>query len=211
MRRIGASVDSSTLSFSGTKSSTENSTRPTGAPLGSMWAATDHRPRRDDFGRSIAWYSAPEAGRAQRVARELGAVGPLDDQRHRHVLERVGRVVAHHGHELHRLAGPIDAALGVEEGIDRAGQGAAVDAAVGEVERRLGELEPGEFLLGLASVTMTAAASAAPRPRSRPAGKVARPSAPVTALPIGSLPRDSSTTSRLGQRLGAVRASGRRR
>ena len=54
-----------------------------------------------------------------------------------------------------------------------------------------------------ASVTMIEAASAAPRPRSRPAGKVARPSASVTALPIGSLPRDSSTTSCVGQRLGA--------
>src|SRR6185437_9286042 len=64
VRRTVASVDNSTLSFSGTKSSTENSTRPTGAPFGSMRAETDHRPRRDDFGMSIAWYSAPEAGRA---------------------------------------------------------------------------------------------------------------------------------------------------
>ena len=43
---------------------------------------------------------------------------------------------------------------------------------------------------------MTAIASAAPRPFSRPAAKVTRPSAAVTALAIGSLPRDSSTTSR---------------
>ena len=56
---IGSSGVSSTLSFSGTKSSTENSTRPTGAPLGSMWAATDQRPRREDFGRSIVWAMAP--------------------------------------------------------------------------------------------------------------------------------------------------------
>ena len=80
-------------------------------------------------------------------ARELGAVRPLDDQRHRHVGERDGAVVAQHGHELHGLAGAIDAAFGVEEGVDRTGLVAAGDAAVGEVERRLAEFEAGEFLL----------------------------------------------------------------
>ena len=64
VRRIGASDVSSTLSFSGTKSSTENSTLPTGGALGSIWAVTDQRPRREDFGRAIGWWSAPEAGRA---------------------------------------------------------------------------------------------------------------------------------------------------
>ena len=80
-------------------------------------------------------------------ARELGAVRPLDDQRHRHVGERDGGVVAQHGHELHGLAGAIDAAFGVEEGVDRAGLVAAGDAAIGKVERRLGEFEAGELLL----------------------------------------------------------------
>ena len=48
----------------------------------------------------------------------------------------------------------------------------------------------------LASVAIRAVAAAAPRPRIRPAGKFTRPVASVTALPIGSLPRDSSTISR---------------
>ena len=116
---------SSTLSFSGTKSSTENSTLPTGGALGSTWAATVQRPRREDFGRAIGWCSAPPAGEGLAEAGELAAVRPLDDQRHRHVGQRHRRGVAQHGHELHGLAGAVDAALGVEEGIDRAGLVAA--------------------------------------------------------------------------------------
>ena len=42
---------------------------------------------------------------------------------------------------------------------------------------------------------MTATASAAPVPLRRPAANEARPSAPVTTLPIGSLPRDRTVTS----------------
>ena len=63
-RTIGWLDVSSTLSFSGTKSSTENSTLPTGGALGSTWAATDQRPRREDLGRAIGWCSAPPAGSA---------------------------------------------------------------------------------------------------------------------------------------------------
>src|SRR6185369_8378975 len=79
-------------------------------------------------------------------ARELAAVRPLDDQRDRHVGERHRRGVAYHRHELHGLAGSIDAALGVEEGVDRPGLVAAGDAAVGKVEGRLAELEATEIL-----------------------------------------------------------------
>jgi hypothetical protein len=56
--------------------------------------------------------------------------------------------VAQHGHQLHGLAGAVDATLGVEEGVDGPRLVAAGDAAVGQVERRLGEFEAGEFLLG---------------------------------------------------------------
>ena len=63
-RTIGWFDESSTLSFSGTKSSTENSTLPTGGALGSTWAETVQRPRREDFGRATGWCSAPPAGRA---------------------------------------------------------------------------------------------------------------------------------------------------
>ena len=89
------------------------------------------------------------AARRQGLAEagELAAVRALHDQRHRHVGQRHRRGVAQHGHELHRLAGAVDAALGVEEGIDRAGLVAPGHAAVGEVERRLAELEPREILL----------------------------------------------------------------
>ena len=90
------------------------------------------------------------AARRQGLAEagELAAVGALHDQRHRHVGQRHCRGIAQHGHELHRLARAVDAALGVEEGIDRAGLVAAGHAAVGEVERRLAELEPRKILLG---------------------------------------------------------------
>ena len=60
----------------------------------------------------------------------------------------VGCIVAQQRHELHRLAGAVDAALGIEEGVDRAGLRASIDAAIRQVESRLGELEPREFLLG---------------------------------------------------------------
>ncbi len=80
------------------------------------------------------------------VAGELAAVGTLHDEGYGHVAERVGGIVAHERHELHRLARAVDAAFGVEECIDRARLRPTVDAAVGQVESGLGEFEAGELL-----------------------------------------------------------------
>ena len=49
--------------------------------------------------------------------------------------------VAQQRHELHGLAGPVDAALGIEKGIRRAGRGAALDAPVAQIEGRPGQVE----------------------------------------------------------------------
>ena len=72
------------------------------------------------------------AGTLQGVgeAGELAAVGALDDQGDGQVGKRVGCIVAHQRHELHRLTGAIDAALGIEEGVDRAGLRASIDTAI---------------------------------------------------------------------------------
>ena len=55
-------------------------------------------------------------------------------------------VVAQQGDDVGGLAGPVDPALGIDEGVERAGRDAAVDAAVGEVERGAGKVEEGEVI-----------------------------------------------------------------
>ena len=69
------------------------------------------------------------------------AVGALDDQRQRQAGLGLARRVAQQRGDEHRLARAIDAALGVDEGVERARRVAAGDAAVGEVEGRLAEIE----------------------------------------------------------------------
>ena len=70
---------------------------------------------------------------------DLAAVGPqdLDGQGHAGDGRRPG--VAQQGRELNRLAGPVDAAIAVEEGVDLAGQVPAGDAARAEIEGRAGQ------------------------------------------------------------------------
>ncbi len=65
----------------------------------------------------------------------LDAVGPRDDQRHRHAALR-GAGIAHERRQMHCLAGAIDAAVGIGEAVDRARRSAAFDAAVGQIEGR---------------------------------------------------------------------------
>ena len=68
------------------------------------------------------------------------AVGALDDERQRQAgfASRLG--VAQQRRDEHGLAGAIDAALGIEERVERRGRVAAGDAAVGEVEGGWGRL-----------------------------------------------------------------------
>ncbi len=62
------------------------------------------------------------------------AVGTLDDQRQRQTALGLALGVAQQRGDEHRLAGAIDAALGVEERVERARRVASADAAVGEIE-----------------------------------------------------------------------------
>ncbi len=75
------------------------------------------------------------------LALVFDAVGPLDDEGQRQAGFRLALGVAQQRGGEHGLAGAVDAALGVEEGVERARRVAAGDAAVGQVERRLGEAE----------------------------------------------------------------------
>ena len=81
-------------------------------------------------------------------AGEFAAIGPFDDQRHRQAGERRRAIVAQQRHQLNRLARAVDAALGVEKGIDRPRLGTAIDAAVGKVKCRFRQFEACEFLPG---------------------------------------------------------------
>ena len=67
-------------------------------------------------------------------ALRLDAVGPDDDERHRHGARRLGILVAHDGRQVDGFAGLIDAALGEDEGFERARLFAAGDAAIAQVE-----------------------------------------------------------------------------
>ena len=49
---------------------------------------------------------------------------------------------------MHVLAGAIDAALGIDEAVERAGRLASLDAAVGQVEGARREIEEGVFAAG---------------------------------------------------------------
>ena len=77
------------------------------------------------------------------------AVRPLHHQGQRHALGGGALGVAQHGGDEHRLAGAVDAALGIDEGIQGPRRIAALDAAVGEVERALIEVEEGVVALGV--------------------------------------------------------------
>ena len=73
------------------------------------------------------------------------AVRPLDHQRQRHA-ERSGTLrVAQERGKVRGLARAIDAALGVNEGIEAARRRTAADAAVAEIERRRGEAQKREI------------------------------------------------------------------
>ena len=83
-------------------------------------------------------------------APEFDAIGPLDDEGQRHA-ERGGALrVAQQRGEVGRLAGAIDAALGIDESVEPVRRRTAADAAIGEIERR--RLEAEEGVVALASV-----------------------------------------------------------
>ena len=69
------------------------------------------------------------------------AGGDVDGQ-----IGRGTTVVAHQGHEIDGFTGAVDAALGPEIGVQRAGMGLACDAAIRKVEGGAVEVEGGEVL-----------------------------------------------------------------
>ena len=64
----------------------------------------------------------------------LDTIRPARDQGESRPRHRLGQAVAQQRHDVDCLARTIDAALGIEVGVDRARQRPAFDAAIGEVE-----------------------------------------------------------------------------
>ena len=90
----------------------------------------------------------------------------------RHVLDRVGGGVAHERGRVDRLADAVDAALGRQEHVERLRRLAAFDAAVGQVHRRLGEVEEA-VVAGIVSARRAGPGAMPPVPRIRPGAKFA--------------------------------------
>ena len=79
----------------------------------------------------------------------LDAVGAREDEGERQVLDGTCGAVAGKGCDMHLLAGAVDAALGPGIDVERAGRGAAGDAAVGQVEAGAGHVEEDEILVAV--------------------------------------------------------------
>ena len=136
---------------------------------------------------------------AQALVRHHGApifdaVRPLDHKRQRHA-ERGGALrVAQQRGEIDGLAGAIDAALGVDEGVEPGRRGAARDAAVGEIEGRRLEAEEGVVALRIGGDQQRGRQRRPPRARA-PASNCACPFASVRRVASTSLLREISRSS----------------
>jgi len=74
------------------------------------------------------------------------AIGALHHQRQRQAGDGRAPGIAQQARQIDRLAGAVDAALGVEEGVQTARGDATLDAAIREIERRLLEVEEAVIL-----------------------------------------------------------------
>ena len=127
------------------------------------WSATTARRYSTPSGRSTTSVSGtPAPRRPQRVA-----------QQRRHV---------------HGLAGAIDAALGIDEGIEPVRRRAAGDAAIGQIEGRRFQVEEG--VVGLASAATSSAGDSPPSPRVSRPRTATWPVASVVLVASTSLLRD---------------------
>ena len=146
-------------------------------------------------------------------ALELDARGAADHQRPLAVLHRPGLAVAHQADQLHRLAGPIDAAVGIEIAVDRRlasrppigdlPAGRPPTPWLGQVHRRAVEVEGGE--VRLRRHRPSACAGARPSsPCIRRRAKRTRPCASVRALARSSPSRGDQGHPHAGQRLGGL-------
>ncbi|MGY3082003.1 hypothetical protein ACVWZZ_008411 [Bradyrhizobium sp. LM6.10] len=83
----------------------------------------------------------------QHSAAEFDAIRALDHQGHRPAGDRIALPVAEQSGEIDGLAGAVDAALGIDEGVGARRHRAARNAAVGQVE--CGGLQAEEGIVGL--------------------------------------------------------------
>ena len=112
--------------------------RPWGRRRGARATSRAWRRRELDVGGIAA-----EAAVGEGLRQEFDAVRPLDDERQRKVADGVRLRVADERGEVDDLARPVDAALRRHEHVERARRRAAVDAAVGQIEGRAGQIEEG--------------------------------------------------------------------
>ena len=77
-------------------------------------------------------------------------------------------VVARKRRHMHGLAGAIDAALGIDEGVEPGRGLAAGDAAIRQIERRAFQIEE-RVIAAAYSLTTSSAGDDPPSPRARPA------------------------------------------
>jgi hypothetical protein len=85
--------------------------------------------------------------RRKAEALRLLPIGTAQEQGERQGIDGAPLRVAQQRHDIDGVAGAVDAALGVEEGFDRARAGTAGDAAIRQVEGRAAEIEEGEVAL----------------------------------------------------------------
>ena len=76
------------------------------------------------------------------------AVGSEHSDRASTVAEREGRRIADERRDLHRLAGAIDATLGVDKSVGGLRRRTSADVALGQVDRRAFEVEDREVAIG---------------------------------------------------------------
>ena len=120
---------------------------------GDLFLAIDNKFRAPHAARSAAveidvlGNAACRHGFSQANPARLGAVGAIDHERRLPVIDGASDAIADQPHQPHPLAGAVDAAFGVEIGINIARAVTPVDAAVGKIERRALQIERGEIAL----------------------------------------------------------------
>ncbi len=106
-----------------------------------------------------------------RSAAIFDAVRPPDDERQRQTGDGDALGIAGERRQVNRLAGAIDAALGVEEGVEPFRSDPALHAAIGEVEGGLLEVEEAVILAGARRHEAGREAALAPREAGVEAGE----------------------------------------
>ena len=85
-------------------------------------------------------------------AAEFHTIGPFNNEGQRHIERGAAACITQHSGEISGLAGPVDAALGVDERIKSGRRGTAADTPVGEIESRRLEVQEGVVALSVADI-----------------------------------------------------------